>query len=167
MNKRKLIIKQMSEAAIMTALYVVVSLFVNIPIINRLTLDLGYVVLGFCACFFNCWQLMAIGGIGCILKALLAGGNFPIAWFPSQLLLAFLLTYCKKIEKLYIRILFAFVATFISIGLFKTIIEVLLFHYPWWAKLSSNCVATLIDDACLCIGLIIADKRFFKKTKQM
>ena len=62
------LLKKEILTALMTALYVVLSLLVNIPIINKIRLELGYVVLGVCASFMNCWQLMFIGGVGCLLR---------------------------------------------------------------------------------------------------
>lgn len=162
MSKSKDLIKQMMLAAIGAALYVVVSLLVNIPIINRISLDLGYVVLGVCISFMNPWQLMFVGGVGCILKALLTGGNFPIAWFPSQLLLMLLLSRVKNFDKLYFKIIYVLIAVFACICLVKTFIEVPIYHLPFWAKMASNSVAALVDGLCLCLGLLIPVDRLKK-----
>ena len=157
MNRNKLI-KKMSQTAIMTALYVVLSIFVNIPLINRIVLELGYVVLGTCSGFMDAWQLMFIGGVGCILKAMLTGGNFPLGWFPAQLLLCFLLSYIGKCQKTYLKVLYCVIICFISIGLVKSFIEIFIYDLPFWAKIGSNSVACLADTIGLLIGVFLSKK---------
>ena len=69
------------------ALYAVLSAFVIIPIVNRIKLDLGYVVFGL---YLNKFGIAAapVGVIGCIIGNMLKGGSFPIAWAIGQLFIA-------------------------------------------------------------------------------
>ncbi len=151
-------IKKMTETAMMTALYVVLSMFINIPIINRIVLEVGYVVLGACTTFMNSYQLMFIGGVGCVLKAMMTGGNFPFGWLPAQLVLCFFLGNVKKIEKMPVRIIWSIALVFLCICGLKTLIEVPLYQLPFWAKLGSNSVAAISDAAGLFLGMLITMK---------
>ena len=148
----------MTHTAIMAALYVVLSMMINIPIVNRIVLEVGYVVLGVCSSYMDYYQLMFIGGSGCVLKALLTGGNFPIGWFPAQLLLGYLLSYLKKSNSLGLKIILGIIMTFFCICLVKTLIEVPVFHLPFWAKIASNSAAALSDSAGLVIGILLSSR---------
>ena len=79
------------------ALYVVLSAFVIIPIVNRIKLDLGYIVF---AMYLNTFGMPAtiVGVAGCILAELLKGGKLikTDKWFPSSQLCS----KCGSIKKI-------------------------------------------------------------------
>ena len=140
------------------ALYAVLSAFVIIPIINRIKLDLGYVVFGLYLCRFGI-AATPVGVIGCIIGNLLKGGSFPIAWAIGQTFIALTLGYLlPKTKKLYLKFIFAVVMTFIGIALIKTMLEVALFQLPLYAKFLSNSVAFVADVIPLLIGIVLSDK---------
>lgn len=139
-------------------LYTVLSAFVLIPIINRIKLDLGYIVFGL---YLNSFGMSAsiVGVAGCILGNMLKGGSFPLAWALGQLFIGISLGYLlPKTEKLWLKIVYCVVAVFIGIGIIKTVLEVLMFRYPVWLKFSSNMAAFAVDLIPLVIGVLLSKK---------
>lgn len=140
------------------ALYTVLSAFVYIPIVNRIKLDLGYIVFGL---YLNVLGLPAtiVGVLGCIIGNLLKGGSFPIAWAMGQLFIGLSLGYLfKKTDRLYLKIIYSVVACFIGIVIIKTALEVLFLELPLYAKILSNSAAFVADVIPFIIGLLLSTK---------
>ena len=140
------------------ALYTVLSAFVIIPIVNRIKLDLGYIVFGL---YLNTFGMIAtiVGVLGCILGNMLKGGSIPIAWAIGQAFIGLSLGYLlPKTEKLYLKIIYCLISTFIGIGVIKTVIEVLIYQWPIWLKFTSNLAAYVADVIPLIIGVILNKK---------
>lgn len=140
------------------ALYTVLSAFVIIPIVNRIKLDLGYIVFGL---YLNGLGISGtiVGVIGCLLGNMLKGGSFPIAWMVGQLFIGLTLGYfLPKTEKIYLKIIYCLIFAFIGIGVIKTVIEVLMFKYQIWLKFTSNLVAYIVDVIALIIGVLLNKK---------
>lgn len=140
------------------ALYTVLSAFVIIPIVNRIKLDLGYIVFGL---YLNSLGISGtiVGVIGCLLGNMLKGGSFPIAWMLGQLFIGLTLGYfLPKTEKTYLKIIYCLIFAFIGIGVIKTVIEVLMFKYQIWLKFTSNLVAYIVDVIALIIGVLLNKK---------
>ncbi|MBR5755504.1 MAG: ECF transporter S component [Erysipelotrichaceae bacterium] len=140
------------------ALYIVLSTFVIIPIVNRIKLDLGYIVFG---AYLNVFGIPAtiVGVAGCIIANLLKGGSFPIAWATGQLFIGLSLGYLlPKTKKTWLKIVYAIISCFIGIVVIKTAIEVPLFRLPLVAKIMSNSAAFVADTIPLIIGILISGK---------
>ena len=140
------------------ALYAVLSAFVIIPIVNRIKLDLGYIVFGI---YLNKFGIISsiVGVFGCIIGNLLKGGSFPIAWAIGQLFIGSTLGYLlPNTENIYLKILYCLISAFIGIGLIKTVIEVMMYHFPFMLKLSSNLAAFVADVIPLIIGVLLSKK---------
>lgn len=140
------------------ALYTVLSAFVIIPIVNRIKLDLGYIVFGL---YLNTFGMIAtiVGVLGCILGNMLKGGTIPIAWAIGQAFIGLTLGYLlPKTEKLYLKIIYCLISAFIGIGVIKTVIEVLIYQWPIWLKFTSNFAAYVADVIPLIIGVILNKK---------
>jgi len=140
------------------ALYAVLSAFVIIPIINRIKLDLGYIVFGI---YLNKLGIISsiVGVLGCIIGNLLKGGSLPIAWAIGQLFIGVSLGYLlPKTNNIYLKILYCLISAFIGIAVIKTIIEVLMYQFPIALKFSSNFVAYVADVIPLIIGVILSKK---------
>ena len=140
------------------ALYIVLSAFVIIPIVNRIKLDLGYIVFGF---YLNVFGMAStiVGTAGCIIANLLKGGSLPLAWAAGQIFIGLSLGYLlPKTEKLYLKIIYAIAMCFVGIVVIKTAIEVPLYRLPLEAKILSNSAAFLADVVPLIIGIILSLK---------
>lgn len=145
------------------AMYAVLSAFVIIPIINRIKLDLGYIVFGV---YLNAFGVLGtiVGVLGCIIGNMLKGGSFPIAWAIGQMFVGLTLGYLiPKTKNIYLKILYCTISTFIGIALIKTIIEIWMFKFPFILKFSSNAVAFVADLIPLIGGILLSKKiRIFK-----
>ena len=145
------------------ALYTVLSAFVIIPIVNRIKLDLGYIVFGL---YLNTFGIPAtiVGVTGCILGNMLKGGSIPFAWAIGQAFIGVSLGYLlPKTEKTYLKIIYCIVSAFIGIAVIKTIIEVAIYQFPIWLKFSSNFVAYIADVIPMIAGVLLNKKiRIFK-----
>ena len=140
------------------ALYVVLSAFVIIPIVNRIKLDLGYIVFGM---YLNTFGIPAtlVGVLGCIIAELLKGGSFRIAWAIGQAFIGLFLGYLlPKTEKTWLKIVYAIIAVFIGIALIKTLIEVAMYQFPLNLKFASNFAAFIVDAIALVIGILLNRK---------
>lgn len=140
------------------ALYVVLSAFVIIPIINRIKLDLGYIVFGM---YLNTFGMSAsiVGVLGCIIAELLKGGSFRIAWPIGQAIIGLTLGYLlPKTEKVYLKVIYSILSVFIGIALIKTVIEVAMYQFPFALKFASNFTAFIIDAIALIIGVLLNKK---------
>ena len=140
------------------ALYVVLSAFVIIPIVNRIKLDLGYIVFGI---YLNTFGIpgTVVGVLGCIIAELLKGGSFRIAWPIGQAFIGFTLGYLlPKTEKIWLKIVYSILSVFIGIALIKTVIEVWMYQFPWVLKFASNFTAFIIDTIALVIGVLLNKK---------
>lgn len=145
------------------AMYAVLSAFVIIPIINRIKLDLGYIVFGV---YLNAFGVLGtiVGVLGCIIGNMLKGGSFPIAWAIGQAFIGLTLGYLiPKTKNTYLKILYCTISAFIGIALIKTIIEIWMFKFPFILKFSSNAVAFVADLIPLIGGVLLSKKiRIFK-----
>ena len=145
------------------ALYVVLSASVIIPIVNRIKLDLGYIVFGI---YLNTFGIPAsvVGVFGCIIGNLLKGGTLPLAWAAGQLFIGLSLGYLlPKTEKMYLKIIYALISAFIGLGIIKTALEIAMYHYPLWLKFTSNLAAYIADVIPLIIGILLSKKIRIKK----
>ncbi|MBQ3295295.1 MAG: hypothetical protein IJH00_02260 [Erysipelotrichaceae bacterium] len=140
------------------ALYTVLSAFVIIPIVNRIKLDLGYIVYGM---YLNTFGMIAtiVGVLGCILGNMLKGGSIPFAWAIGQAFIGLTLGYLlPKTDKMYLKIIYCLIFAFIGIGVIKTVIEVAIYQFPIWLKFTSNFAAYVADVIPLIIGVILNKK---------
>lgn len=140
------------------ALYVVLSAFVIIPIVNRIKLDLGYIVFGI---YLNTFGIAgtAVGVLGCIIGELLKGGSLRIAWPIGQAFIGIFLGYLlPKTKNTWLKILYCIIAVFIGIAVIKTIIEVAMYQFPFNLKFASNFAAFIVDAIALIIGVLLNRK---------
>ena len=145
------------------ALYVVLSAFVNIPIVNRIKLDLGYIIFAIYLANFGT-SATIVGVAGCIIAELLKGGSLRIAWPIGQAFIGLTLGYLyPKTKNNLLKILYTIISVFIGIGLIKTVIEVAMYQFPLQAKFLSNSVAFAIDAIAMIIGVLLSSKVRIKK----
>ena len=140
------------------ALYVVLSAFVIIPIVNRIKLDLGYIVFGI---YLNTFGIPGtiVGVLGCIIAELLKGGSFRIAWPSGQAFTGLTLGYLlPKTETIWLKIVYSILSVFIGIALIKTVIKVWMYQFPWALQFASNFPAFIIDTIALVIGVLLNKK---------
>ncbi len=141
---------------ILTALYVVLSTFMKIPVIGNISLDLGYIALAIACGLVGPWAGF-VGAVGCGLESILFSSyGFSISWFVANLIIGVMCGFMfKYTNNKIIRIVYTVVMVVIAVGLIKTIIECNLYSIPMSVKLPKNLTAFVMDSICMIIGIYI------------
>lgn len=140
------------------ALYFVLAITLQIPLIGHLKTDLGYIAFGVWCVIFG-WQGCIVGAAGCLLESLIVSGWFPMGWILGQIAIGLIcgIAY-KKCNSNVAKVLITVMAMFIGIAGIKTLVECKLYSIPFVVKLSKNFVATIADTIPMVIGMFIGNK---------
>lgn len=164
-TKRKNLIKKVALIGILTALYVVMSLTLKIPIgIGNIQLDMGYVALTV-ACFTVGPWAAFVGGVGAAIESILFSAyGISYGWIAMNIAIGLILGFVfKRISCLEKRndiveyIIAAFLimmAVVIGVAI-KTIIECSLYSIPIAVKAPKSLTVFIIDTVVMVIGLFI------------
>lgn len=146
--------KKLTTIGVLTAMYVVLSAFVKIPVIGNISLDLGYIAFGIACCMVGPWGI-TVGGIGCGLESILFSAyGFSISWMIGNIIIGFICGIAFPfVKKWYLRMGIAFIAVFLGIGIAKTLIECKLYGIPFPVKFTKNLVAFTMDSLTMCVGI--------------
>lgn len=150
--------KYVCLVALGTALYVVLSFFIKIPLIGHIGLDLGYIAIAVYAYHFGCVPAMLTGALGCTLVSVLLYGWFPPGWFLGNVIIGAACGYAYKYRNLSLSICVTAASVFVGIVVVKTVVECLMFGIPVAIKVPKNAVAAVADFIVMCIGLLIAPR---------
>lgn len=140
---------------LLTALYVILSFFMKIPLISQIKVDLGYIVFGFsCYCFG--WPAFIIGTLGCLIESFIFNGWIPIGWALGQVIIGIGcgFIYTKTNNKI-IHIIATIVFVFFGIACIKTGIECVLYNIPLVVKIPKNIIAFIADTIPMIVGLFL------------
>lgn len=147
-------VKKMCGLAVLTALYVVLSSFLKIPLVGNIMIDLGYIAFAVALCRYNAWGAI-VGVVGCSLESLLFSAyGFSISWAIANLIIGIgcglVFYFVKNNIVRNISIIF-----FSGLGLLlaKTIIECKLYSIPFEVKIAKNFVAFAVDTIVMLIGI--------------
>ena len=161
--KRKNLIKKVALIGILTALYVVMSLTLKIPIgIGNIQLDMGYVALTV-ACFTVGPWAAFVGGIGAAIESILFSAyGISYGWIAMNVVIGLILGFIFKIsprlsvqyEDMGMNIFLITLVVIIGVAI-KTIIECSLYSIPLAVKLPKLLMAFLIDTVVMVIGLFV------------
>lgn len=152
--------KQITLTAMGIALYVVVSMMIKIPVVNHISLDLGYLVLAFYCYLYGSFVGAVVGCFGCFIVSILATGWIGVEWPLGNLLVGFLcgLVYTRtKNHKFAIPIGIAttIIAMFIGIGIIKTTVACAIYSMPFIAKFLKNMIAFAMDAVVMSVGFLM------------
>ena len=154
-NKKMSNTKKIAFFGIGIALYFVLGMIMNIPLLagTHLQTDLGYVAFGAFLYLFG-WQACIVGIIGCLFESLLTSGWVPVGWMVGQLFIGVVcgIVY-KKTQRKWLWIITTIVAVFIGVALIKTGIECALYFIPFMVKFVKNFVAFIADVIPMLFGL--------------
>lgn len=158
-------VKDLCIVAVLIALGVVLSAFLQIPIYSNIKIDLSYIVI-----IVICYMYGAVvGGLGAMTIAMLESSlftslGFSISWTVANLFvglvcgLTFSLTRHRNIKEVYKHIVNA-VAIVLSVAVamlfIKTGIECVLYEIPFEIKIAKNAVAFGLDVTVCLIGYAI------------
>ena len=128
--------KKVAYLGIGIALYVVLGLAMNIPLLagSHIQTDLGYITFGaFCLLFG--WEACIVGVVGCLIESLIISGWVPVGWMLGQIIIG---VACgvgyKKCKQRWLQILITIAAVFIGIAIVKTGVECILYSIPILVK---------------------------------
>lgn len=164
MENRKFTTKDLCNIGIGTALYVVLSATVKIPLIGHIQTDLGYVAFGAYLSMFGILGTI-VGALGCVIESALFSGWFPPGWLLGQIFIGiacgivFKATDKLKSNKarIAIRIITAIISAFIGVGLIKTAVECYLYSIPFGVKFAKNFIAFVADAPPMILGVLIGN----------
>lgn len=149
--------KKVAYIGIGIALYIVVSMLLNIPLVGHIRLDCGYIVYAFYLCLFGYWGI-PVGVIGCFVKGYISDGWIPFTWMIGQVIIGVI---CAKVfsitDKKVLRIIAIIGSVFLGVGIVSSVISALMFNIPIGIKLTKGAVASITDAGAMIIGLFVAD----------
>lgn len=153
--------KKICITALGTALYVCVSMLLKIPIVNHMSLDLGYIVFAVYCYMYGSIIGGTVGCAGAFFVSLIATGWLGIEW-PLGNLVAGLI--CGKVYTVTkgkkhadtICLVTTVAALFIGIALIKTTVACAIYSIPFGIKFVKNCIIFVIDTAVMCAGYLFA-----------
>lgn len=156
--------KKICITAMGIALFVVLSLCLQVPIFENYYLCLGYVVMTVFCCYFGPLSGMTVGGLGVVIYCLLTSGlrGMP-GWAIGNLVIGFIVGLtCKvtlKMKNLWLRYLIIGFSIFISVAIamlgIKSLIESLLYAQPIFLRIGKNVYAFVADVVVMIISLPI------------
>lgn len=161
--KASLITRKIALIGILTALYVVLSFTVKIPLISHIQTDLGYIAFGV-ACASIGVPALIVGVLGSLFISLLTSGWVPIGWMLGQVLIGIIcgLSY-RKVKNMWANIGITILAVFLGVAVIKTIVECNLYNIPLVVKFPKNTIAFIADTIPMIIGYLIATKTAIKQ----
>ncbi len=158
----KIALKKIAFIGILTALYVVLSLTLKIPLgLGNIMLDLGYLALTVAAFTVGPWAAF-VGGVGALLESLwFSAYGISYGWIVMNILIGLIcgLVLPKiKLEKFYHYLIcgaIIFGAVLVGITA-KTIIECKLYNIPYLVKIPKSAVAFGVDTLVMWLSIPIA-----------
>lgn len=152
--------KNITLTAAGIALYVVISMFIKVPMIGHISLDLGYIVLAFYCMMFGPVSAAIVGSCGCFLVSLIASGWIAIGWPLGNLLIGAVCAIFYKPDKPIRNMVITVLMVFIGVLGIKTIVECPLYSIPVLVKLPKNLVAAIADSITMVVGALLAGKTY-------
>lgn len=157
--------KKICITAMGTALFVVLSLCLQVPVFENYYLCLGYIVMGVFCYYFGPISGITVGTLGVCLYCLLISGlrGLP-GWAVGNVVIGLLVGLaCKltiniksKLIRQIILITTVVIATAIGILGLKSIVECLLYAQPFVLRVAKNMTAFIADIVVLGISFPIA-----------
>jgi uncharacterized membrane protein len=149
--------KKITLLGIGVALYVVLSMIANIPLVGHMRLDCGYIVYAVYLVFFG-YLGIPVGVIGCFIKGYISDGWIPFTWMIGQVIIGVICSYVfrRNVSKI-VRIITIFLSVFLGIAIVSSCLSALMFHLPLGLKILKGCVGALADSIAMVIGLYVAD----------
>lgn len=156
--------KKICITAMGTALFVVLSLCLQVPVFENYYLCLGYVVMTLFCYYFGPISGMTVGGLGVVLYCLLTSGlrGMP-GWSAGNLIIGLVVGLtCKftlRIKKQWIKHIIIGISVVVSVAIamlaIKSLVESLLYAQPMILRIAKNFYAFVADSVVMIISLPI------------
>lgn len=147
-------IKWLCVTAISTALFVVLTLCLQVPVFENYYLCLGYIIMAVCLYSFGTVSGTFVGVVGVVLYCLLTSGlrGMP-GWAIGNLVIGIIVgltfKFTKKMNKTWLQAVLNFIAialsTAIGILILKSFVEFLLYSQPMSVRMGKNVFAFVAD----------------------
>ena len=156
--------KQLTYTAILTAVYVVLSILIKIPVAGHITFDLGYIALMVACALLGPIPGLEVGVLGAALESLMtAQRGISLGWILMNAIIGYacgaaLKKVGMKDRKKYVltAIVVVFSSALLGVAV-KTVIDCLLYHLPIGPKLVTGAVAWILDSVVMLVcGLPIS-----------
>ena len=162
MKTRKLCLTAMG-----TALFVVLTLCLQVPVFENYYLCLGYVVMMVFCFYFGPFSSVIVGTLGVILYCLLTSGlrGMP-GWAAGNIVIALAVSitckYTAGLKKRWIRYLILMTvivaATAVAILGVKSLVEMILYAQPFLLRAVKNVYAFVADIMVMTVSLPVCEK---------
>lgn len=159
--------KKLCLTAIGTALFVVLSLCLQVPFFENYYLCLGYVALMVFCFYFGPFCSAVVGTMGVVLYCLLINGlrGMP-GWAAGNLVIALSVSIACRLtaglKKHWVRlfILLAVIVAATAAGILgiKSLIEMLLYAQPFFLRASKNVYAFVADIVVMTVSIPVCEK---------
>lgn len=160
--------KKMCSIAMGVALFVVLTLCVQVPVFENYYFCLGYIAMALYTYYFGVGSGTLVGTVGVLLYCLLTSGlrGMP-GWVLGNVVIGILCGiasgYAKKQKRMWVKQVLLAVAVLLStaVGILvvKSLTEVFLYSVPFLLRLSNNLYAFVADVIVLIIGFEICITR--------
>lgn len=156
--------KKLCLDAMGVALFVVLTMCVQVPVFENYYLCLGYIAMAFYTYFLGTKSGAMVGTLGCILYCLITSGlrGMP-GWALGNLVIAVICgivcRMLKKYDKKSIKLLVINIAVIVSVAIgilvVKSSVEVVLYGIPFLVRAATNSFAFVADVIVLMLGFSI------------
>lgn len=151
---KKKSVQWLCVTAISTALFVVLTLCLQVPVFENYYLCLGYIIMAVCLYSFGITSGTFVGCVGVVLYCLLTSGlrGMP-GWVLGNLVIGVLVgltfRFTKKLEKMWLKSFLNFCAIALSVALgilvVKSFTECVLYTQPMAIRMGKNVFAFVAD----------------------
>lgn len=145
-----------------TALFVVLSLCLQVPVFENYYLCLGYVVIMVFCCHFGMFSSVTVGALGVVLYCLLISGlrGMP-GWAAGNVVIGIVMSlafrYTRKIRSISLRygLLLAAIILSCAAGILgmKSLVETVLYAQPIVLRMAKNMSAFIADVVVMAVSL--------------
>ena len=155
MNKT---IKRTTYIGVGIALYFILSMALNIPLVGHMRLDCGYIVYAVYLTLFGYYGI-PVGLFGCFLKGYICDGWIPFTWMVGQIVIGVICAYVfGRTDKKILRIIAVILSVFLGIAVISSGLSAIIFHLPIGLKIFKGSIGAAADSLAMIIGLYIADR---------
>jgi len=154
--------KKVAINGIGVALFVVLSLCLQVPVFENYYLCLGYMVMAVYTYNIGIISGTLVGVLGTVLYCLLISGlrGMP-GWAAGNIVIGIIfgmaIKYSKNIKNIWLKRIICIAAIVIGVGIgilgVKSFIEVLLYSQPFWLRIGNNIYAFVADIVVLIFAL--------------
>lgn len=150
--------KRIVQIGIGIALYVVLSMLLNIPIVGHVRFDAGYVCYAVYLDLFGWWGIL-VGVLGCFLKGYISDGWIPFTWMIGQTIVGLSCSAVfAKTNKVSLKVAAIVISVIVGIGFVSSLLSALMFGQPIALKIGRGMITAVADIIPMVVGLFISSK---------